>query len=87
MYSRVLLLIFLTLLNVPLRAQQSASFLQSIKTVQVIVNGVWDAPPVMAMGGGNTVQISFDDLQHDYVRYTYRISHCDASSRVTTWMD
>lgn len=78
MYSRVLLLIFLTLLNVPLRAQQSASFLQSIKTVQVIVNGVWDAPPVMAMGGGNTVQISFDDLQHDYVRYTYRISHCDA---------
>lgn len=60
------------------KAQQTASYLQSIKSVQVQVNGLWGEPPVMAMGSSNYVLISFDDLQHDYVRYTYRITHCDA---------
>ena len=56
--------------------QQSATYLQSLKTVQVKPNGVWGQPPVITKG--EFVDISFDDLQHDYVRYTYKITHCDA---------
>ncbi|MBQ0143550.1 MAG: DUF5103 domain-containing protein [Prevotellaceae bacterium] len=59
-------------------AQQTASFSKSIKTVQVKVNGKWGEPPVMLKGGNNYVDISFDDLQHDYERYTYKITHCDS---------
>lgn len=59
-------------------AQENAVFADHLKSIQVEVNGEWGEPPVMLLGGSNFVEVSFDDLQHSYVRYTYSIVHCNA---------
>ena len=59
-------------------SQVNVSFADNIRTLQVLMNGKWGEPPVMLLGSGQYVDISFDDLQHNYVRYTYRITHCNA---------
>lgn len=60
-------------------AQENICFSSRIKTLQVKVNGEWGEPPVMLLGGSNWMEISFDDLQASYQRYTYSITHCDAN--------
>lgn len=85
-----LLLVLLSVL--PLRAQESAVFADNLKSIHVEMNGLWDSDPVVMLGGRNHVLISFDDLQHDYVRYTYNIVHCNADWRqsellVSDYMD
>lgn len=59
-------------------AQENAVLVENIKSLQVKVGGEWGLPPVLLMNSGNFVEISFDDLQHNYVRYTYTITHCNA---------
>lgn len=59
-------------------AQESAVFLPNLRSLRVMVNGAWENDPVMVLGGSNYVEISFDDLRHDYVRYTYHLTHCNA---------
>lgn len=59
-------------------AQVNVSFVDNIRTIQAQVNGKWGEQPVMLLGSGY-VDISFDDLQRDYMRYTYRITHCNAN--------
>ena len=60
-------------------AQVNVSFADNIRTIQAQVNGKWGEPPVMLLGSGQYIDISFDDLQHTYVRYTYKITHCNAN--------
>ena len=71
----------LCLLSYVLRvsSQVNVSFVENIRTIQAQVNGKWGEPPVMLLGSGQYIDISFDDLQRNYVRYTYRITHCNAS--------
>jgi len=61
-----------------LKAQENGVFVDNLKTIQVQLNGEWGEQPVMVLGGANYMLISFDDLQHNYVRYTYNIIHCNA---------
>ncbi len=69
----------LTALHSPLlKAQQNGIFVDNIKSLQVKPNGEWGEQPVMPLGGANYMEISFDDLQHNFVRYTYTITHCNA---------
>ncbi len=60
------------------QAQVNGTFVDNLQTIQVKANGEWGEPPVILLGGNNYVEISFDDLQHNYVRYTYTITHCNA---------
>lgn len=60
------------------RAQECGAFTDNLKSVRVEVNGQWDCDPVAVKDGGDRVEISFDDLQHNYVRYTYTVTHCNA---------
>jgi hypothetical protein len=59
-------------------AQENICFSPRIKTLQVKVDGDWEAPTVMLLSRGHHVEISFDDLQPNYQRYTYTITHCNA---------
>lgn len=69
----------LTALHFPLlKAQQNGIFVDNIKSLQVKPNGEWGEQPVMPLGGANYMEISFDDLQHNFVRYTYTLTHCNA---------
>lgn len=59
-------------------AQSSRSFLLSVRTTQMVLNGEWGALPVMQLGGDDVLCFSFDEMSHTYHRYTYRIVHCNA---------
>ncbi|MDE5999844.1 MAG: DUF5103 domain-containing protein, partial [Bacteroidaceae bacterium] len=52
------------------QAQENICFSPRIKTLQVKVDGEWGQYPVVMMGHGHGVEISFDDLQAQYQRYT-----------------
>jgi hypothetical protein len=59
-------------------AQSSRSFLPSVRSTQVLLNGEWGKLPVMRLGGDDVLLFSFDELSHIYHRYTYRVVHCNA---------
>ena len=59
-------------------AQQNESFADHIKSLRVMKNGEWDLPPVITFDKNEYVEISFDDLKHEYVRYNYVVRHCNA---------
>ena len=65
-------------LSLTVQAQTNDIFVETLKTLQVKLNGEWGEPPVLLLGGENFLEVSFDDLQHTYVRYTYSIVHCNA---------
>lgn len=58
-------------------SQRSVVHDSRISTLQVVAGGNWQSMPVVTLGG-EAINISFDDLTHEYHRYTYRIEHCDA---------
>lgn len=74
----ITLLIIISLQTNSILAQENGVYIDNLKSIQVKVNGEWGKQPVMMLGGRNFVEISFDDLQHNYVRYTYSITHCNA---------
>jgi len=51
---------------------------EQIRTLTVYADGDWSSVPVIKMGSENFVEISFDELSHDYKRYAYRVVHCNA---------
>lgn len=61
-----------------LNAQENICFSPRIKTLQVKVDGEWGTPSVMLLARGHQVEVSFDDLQAQYERYNYTITHCNA---------
>lgn len=79
MIKRIFTIMLLASFGLEMSAQCNQTFISNLKTLQVKVNGAWGEPPVMLLGGSNFVEISFDDLQHDYVRYSYTITHCNAN--------
>lgn len=55
----------------------------SIKTVQFNVKNVDLSLPVVQLGGGEMLELSFDDLDAEYQDYTYTIIHCDRNWKET----
>lgn len=53
----------------------------NIKTVRLSVNGNNDCLPIIKLNGNEQLTVDFDDLTHEYERYTYRITHCDADGK------
>ena len=59
-------------------AQRTEVMQPYIKTVQAIVNDNFRLPPVIELGSEDYIDISFDHLSHEYNRFIYSITHCDA---------
>lgn len=57
-------------------AQQTRSFSEQIRTVQVIVKGNPLLPPIAQVD--EPVEIAFDELSHEYTRYIYKVEFCNA---------
>lgn len=55
-----------------------------IKTLQLKVDGDDEKMPVIKLNSSEQLQISFDDLTHEYRRYTYKIQHCDFEGNPST---
>ena len=49
-----------------------------IASLQVVAGDDWLSMPVVPLDGSTPINISFDDLTHDYIRYCYRLEHCEA---------
>ena len=64
------------LLSLQAVAQQTRSLSEQIRTVQVIVNDDPLLPPVAKMG--ERVEIGFDELSHEYIRFIYKVEYCNA---------
>lgn len=79
-------LITLLLLPITSYAQPGRTILMSphIKTLQLKVDGDDEKMPVIKLNSSEQLQISFDDLTHEYRRYTYKIQHCDFEGNPST---
>lgn len=59
--------------------QRTVIYDDNIKTVCLSVGDAKiEALPVMRLGSADRLQVNFDELSHDYHRYTYKIEHLDA---------
>lgn len=56
-----------------LPAQRNELLCSSLKTLTVSRNGKWNLIPYIGLGTRDHLEISFDDLTHEYRRYRYRI--------------
>ena len=74
----ILTLCFLLSITILIKAQRNEIYSDNIKSLQVVSNDDWLSPPIMVLGGSNTMNIDFDDLSHTYHRYTYTVEHCEA---------
>lgn len=84
MTTRVSMRMVLTLLAFILctyaKGQLTEILDKNIKTVRLVVNDTDDGRlPVMRLGTTDELRVSFDELSHDYHRYTYKIEHLDAT--------
>ena len=57
-------------------AQRNEILSSRIGSLKVTADDNWAGLPVTTLDG--TINIDFDDLTHQYTRYTYRIEHCEA---------
>ena len=72
-------LFLIALLLLPLTiAAKSRIIDPQIKSLQAVVNQDWLAPAVMRLNSNDVLNVSFDELSHDYHHYSYRVEHCEA---------
>ena len=60
------------------RAQQNLIFNEQIRTLQLVVDDNPLLPPVMELGRHHHVEISWDEMSHEYHRYLYHVQHCES---------
>ena len=73
-------ILFLLLLFMPtaLFAQWFGSASERINTLRIISDGDWERAPYITLDSDETIELSFDEMSHEYHRFTYHIIHCDA---------
>ncbi|MDD3908209.1 MAG: DUF5103 domain-containing protein, partial [Bacteroidales bacterium] len=76
-FTIVLLLVSATI-AVQAQVFRTGSHSEQIRSLTVYPNGIWSAAPVIQMGSDHFIEISFDELSHDYKRYAYKVIHCNA---------
>lgn len=68
----------LLLVPMMLHAQWFGSESDMINTLRAISNGDWERPQIIRLNSDETIEFSFDEMSHQYHRFTYHITHCDA---------
>jgi hypothetical protein len=70
-------LVFICNLNIC--AQHNEILDKNIASLQVVANNDWLSLPIINLNSNDFVNISFDDLTHEYHRYCYKIEHCESN--------
>lgn len=60
----------------PLLAQRSQILTDRIRTLRVEARETDRKLPVISLGSDEYLHVSFDDMTHEYRRFTYRVEHC-----------
>ena len=76
--AKTCMAVMLTAVPIISTAQWSGSSTERLNTLRMIVEGDWERPPVVDMTADETIEFSFDEMSHQYRRFTYRIQHCNA---------
>lgn len=76
--KKVWLLLWICTICGGLYAQRTEVYTPHIHTVQVIANNDYTLPAIIRLGEEETIEISFDHLTHNYHRYLYILTHCNA---------
>lgn len=58
-------------------AQRNVIYSSDIASLQVVAGIRWQELPVIRLGGPEAVNISFDEMSHEYHRYTYKVIHLE----------
>jgi len=62
----------------PLLAQAKHRIIApNVKSLQVVVNQDWQSMPVMTLGSNDVLYVSFDELSHNYQRFTAHLEPCN----------
>ena len=77
-YISICLTIVLTAIPYVAWGQWFGSTSDRINTLRMVVGKDWEKPPVVDMTADETIEFSFDEMSHEYHRFTYHITHCDA---------
>ena len=72
------LLTIILFVPILMNAQFTESHSSQLRTLQAMVNGDPNNPPIITLGSDDEITFSFDELSHTYRRYTYRITHCNS---------
>ena len=75
---RICILTVLTVVPLRAGAQWFGSASDRINTLRTISCGEWERAPLITIGTDETIEFSFDEMSHEYHRFTYLITHCDA---------
>ena len=78
------LLFSLLCLSGGIRAQRTEIYAPHIQTVQVVANNDINAPAVITLDSNDYIELSFDELSHEYHRYQYVLSHCNTTAAKLT---
>ena len=77
-HIRKLLSAVLMVMPLMLYAQWFGNTSERINTLRIISDGDWERAPFITLGSSETIEFSFDEMSHEYHRFTYHIIHCDA---------
>jgi hypothetical protein len=77
MYLKLLATSLLAIYSSVAFPQRHEILSDEIRSLVVTANDDWQSLPVVELNNGK-IDISFDDMTHDYRRYTYTVEHCQA---------
>lgn len=81
--NKIAVTILLLFSILQLHAQRQEILSGNIQTLQVIAADRWLELPVMDLNSDDIMNIDFDDMTHEYHRYTYVIEHCESDWSVS----
>ena len=69
---------FLMVMPMVLHAQWFGTSSDMINTLRAVSNGDWERAQIITLDSDETIEFSFDEMSHQYHRFTYHLTHCDA---------
>lgn len=74
---RLFFIFLISMFSHLVKAQLQEIRSERIASLQVVAGQDWLEDPVIMLGGGQSINISFDELTHDSHRYSYTVTHCE----------
>lgn len=89
MNSRIRNLASALLLAMPmmLHAQWFGVKSDMINTLRAVSDGDWERAQIITLGTDETIEFSFDEMSHEYHRFTYHLTHCDAQWKTSDLLE
>ncbi len=81
--KKYILILFHLVLTTAAFGQHHEILSPAIASLQVMAGDDWRNLPVASLRSSTPICISFDDLTHEYRRYTYKVEHCEADWTVS----